>query len=106
MLIPVPSDHHCPGIVSLSPQAESVLTLLPGDEHDASKTSGATPSFCTLPLFHQPAANSAMAEPVNGGFISQGVMTESLLRTAGHVSADGHIFPCKNPAQMQRAFHV
>jgi len=65
-------DHHCPG-----------------EEHDASKTSGATPSFCILPLFHQPAANSAMANTVNG-----------------HVSADGHIFPCKNPSQMQRAFHV
>jgi len=24
----------------------------------------------------------------------------------GHVSADGHIFPCKNPALLQRAFHV
>jgi len=42
-----------------------------------------------LPLFHQPAANSTLANSVNG-----------------HVSADGHIFPCKNPAQMQRAFHV
>jgi len=39
---------------------------VPGEAHDASKNSGAVPSFCTLPLFHQPAANSAMADSVNG----------------------------------------
>ena len=55
--------------------AESTLTLLPGEEHDASKTSGATPSFCTLPLFHQPAANSTMANTINGELVSGSTIT-------------------------------
>jgi len=66
ILIPVFSDRQCPGILSLFLLAAPVLTFLPGEEHDASKNSGAAPSFCTLPLFHQPAANSAMADSVNG----------------------------------------
>lgn len=45
------------------------------------------PSYCNLPHFHPPAPLSQA--PANG-----------------HVSNDGHVFICKNPAVLNQAFHV
>jgi hypothetical protein len=58
-----------------------------GDEHDADSNPGAVASYCTLPLFHSPADSDNAP-------------------TLGHVSQDGHAYNCKNPAMMQRSFHM
>jgi hypothetical protein len=58
-----------------------------GDEHDKDTNPNAVPSYCTLPLFHEP-ADAADAPPL------------------GHISQDGHAYNCKNPAEMQRSFHM
>lgn len=58
-----------------------------GDEHDASINTGAQDSYCVLPLFHPPA--DASQAP-----------------SLGHISQDGHAYRCKNPALMQRSFHI
>ncbi|KIM24947.1 hypothetical protein M408DRAFT_331430 [Serendipita vermifera MAFF 305830] len=58
-----------------------------GEEHDPDLNQGAAPSNCVLPLFHPPA--DATTAPV-----------------LGHTSLDGHAYQCKNPALMQRAFHI
>ncbi|KAI0796932.1 hypothetical protein C8Q75DRAFT_796662 [Abortiporus biennis] len=60
-----------------------------GQEHQADTTGPAQPSYCNLPLFHVPLA-SGQAPP--GG--------------VGYVSRDGHHFNCRNPVQMQQAYHV
>ncbi|KAG8834731.1 hypothetical protein FRC17_007455 [Serendipita sp. 399] len=58
-----------------------------GEEHDPDINPGAAPSYCTLPLFHPP------ADPADAPGL-------------GHVSSDGHAYNCKNPALMQRSFHI
>jgi hypothetical protein len=58
-----------------------------GVEHDPIATLGAVASYCTLPLFHQP------ADPATSIAL-------------GHVSHDGHAYTCKNPMTMQKSFHV
>ncbi|KAE9406917.1 hypothetical protein BT96DRAFT_954710 [Gymnopus androsaceus JB14] len=57
-----------------------------GPEHAATTTGPAQPSYCILPLFHPPAAFN------NAGM--------------GYISNDGHHFSCKNPVQLQQAYHV
>lgn len=58
-----------------------------GEEHDASINPGAVDSYCTLSLFHGP----AKPEDTPG---------------LGHISHDGHAFTCKNPALMQKSYHI
>ncbi|KIM22917.1 hypothetical protein M408DRAFT_332686 [Serendipita vermifera MAFF 305830] len=58
-----------------------------GQEHDGDENSGAVPSFCVLPLFH-------------------GTPDLDNTPTLGHISHDGHAYKCKNPALMQRSFHI
>ena len=60
-----------------------------GQEHQADPNGVAHPSYCTLDVLHQPLASQ---QPPPGG--------------AGYVTRDGHHFTCRNPAQMQQAFHV
>ncbi|KAH8114632.1 hypothetical protein DFH11DRAFT_1508603 [Phellopilus nigrolimitatus] len=60
-----------------------------GPEHQATATSAAQPSYCNLPIFHQPATLSQVPSGGNG-----------------HLSNDGHVFLCKNPAVLSQAFHV
>ncbi|QRW25764.1 hypothetical protein RhiXN_10841 [Rhizoctonia solani] len=61
--------------------------LCPGFEHEATATAAANPSYCNLPIFHQP--HSLHVTPPNG-----------------YVSSDGHCFDCSNPARLQQAYHV
>jgi hypothetical protein len=61
--------------------------MCPGSEHEATSTTQAQPSFCTLPIFHLPAKDT------------HGVQV-------GYTSNDGHHFLCRNPAVMKQAFHV
>ena len=56
-----------------------------GKEHHVS---GSKPSYCTLPMFHTP---KDPAELVGGH---------------DYISADGHLFSCKSPAEIQQGFHV
>ncbi|KAJ7251441.1 hypothetical protein C8J57DRAFT_674909 [Mycena rebaudengoi] len=49
---------------------------------------GSPPSYCYLPLFHP--------KP----------MAQALVPTGHYLSRDGHIFPCKNPADIFKIFHV
>ncbi|KIM19859.1 hypothetical protein M408DRAFT_334238 [Serendipita vermifera MAFF 305830] len=58
-----------------------------GQEHLGDENSGAIPSFCVLPLFH-------------------GTPGPDDIPTLGHISHDGHAYKCKNPALMQRSFHI
>ncbi|CAL1701264.1 unnamed protein product [Somion occarium] len=60
-----------------------------GPEHQADTTGSAQPSYCNLGLFHRPLP-AGQGPP--GGI--------------GYISRDGHHFSCRNPAQMQQAFHV
>ncbi|KAH8114634.1 hypothetical protein DFH11DRAFT_1508479 [Phellopilus nigrolimitatus] len=60
-----------------------------GPEHQATATSAAQPSYCSLPIFHPPATLSQVPSGSNG-----------------YLSNDGHVFLCKNPALLLRAFHV
>jgi len=60
----------------------------PGPEHSGMADTPGHVSYCTLPMFHQPAN---IYEP------SEGV---------GYTSNDGHIFECRNPVELQQAFHV
>ncbi|KAH8114640.1 hypothetical protein DFH11DRAFT_1764593 [Phellopilus nigrolimitatus] len=60
-----------------------------GPEHQATATSTAQPSYCNLPIFHQPATLSQVPSGGNG-----------------HLSNDGHVFLCKDPALLLQAFHV
>ncbi|ELU39519.1 cytochrome P450 [Rhizoctonia solani AG-1 IA] len=63
------------------------LLVNSGPEHNATATAAANPSYCDLPIFHQPQVGQAA--PSNG-----------------YVSADGHRFNCTNPARLQQAYHV
>ncbi|KAI9343866.1 hypothetical protein DFJ73DRAFT_840771 [Zopfochytrium polystomum] len=56
-----------------------------GDDHGEDKNG--TASFCTQPLFHEP----AMALPPT---------------STGYLSMDGHIFNCRNPAVSKTAYHI
>ncbi|KAH8114638.1 hypothetical protein DFH11DRAFT_1508680 [Phellopilus nigrolimitatus] len=60
-----------------------------GPEHQATATSAATTSYCNLPIFHPPATLSQVPSGSNG-----------------HLSNDGHVFSCRNPALLLQAFHV
>ncbi|KAK7676902.1 hypothetical protein QCA50_020158 [Cerrena zonata] len=64
-------------------------SMCSGPEHHGDATGPAQPSFCTLDLFHQPLP---AGQDAPGGI--------------GYISRDGHHFSCRNPAQMQQAFHV
>ena len=55
-----------------------------GEEHKASPGNPARPSYCTQPIFHAPAQQSA--------------------QTTGYVSSDGHTFLCANPAVSNHAY--
>ncbi|KAG8793625.1 hypothetical protein FRC12_002185 [Ceratobasidium sp. 428] len=61
--------------------------LCAGPEHEATATTAASPSYCTLPIFHAPQAQRPA--PPNG-----------------HVSLDGHLFDCRNPSRLHQAYHV
>ena len=82
------------------------LILVIGREHDSTLNLGAVPSYCILPLFHPPAQPGQVTfNTIN----SESVNPHSPIHAhpySGHISGNGHAFPCKNPAQMQRAFHM
>ncbi|KAK0467152.1 uncharacterized protein EV420DRAFT_1507486 [Desarmillaria tabescens] len=61
--------------------------MCPGPEHAGNGTNPGQPSYCTLPLFHPPETSNQRVG-------------------LGYLSNDGHVFPCKNPAVLQQAFHV
>ncbi|QRW13380.1 E3 ubiquitin-protein ligase TRIP12 [Ceratobasidium sp. AG-Ba] len=61
--------------------------LCAGPEHEATATTTANPSYCTLPIFHAP-------EPQQPSSMH------------GHVSLDGHSFNCQNPARLHQAYHI
>ncbi|KAI9462741.1 hypothetical protein F5148DRAFT_1212347 [Russula earlei] len=65
--------------------------MCPGPEHSATEGTPGQPSYCTLPMFHQPANNYEAVEH------SEGV---------GYTSNDGHIFGCTDPVELQQAYHV
>lgn len=58
-----------------------------GPEHEATATTAANPSHCTLPIFHPP-------EPQQPAPLT------------GHVSRDGHAFDCQNPSRLHQAYHI
>jgi len=62
--------------------------MCPGPDHSATADNPEQPSYCTLPMFHQP---RNVHEPFEG---------------LGYISNDGHIFECTNPVVLQQAFHV
>lgn len=62
--------------------------LSAGLEHHLKGPSTSPPSYCMLSMFHAP-LNPDL--PVSG---------------QRYISRDGHLFNCKNPAEMQQAFHV
>ncbi|KAG9124904.1 hypothetical protein FRC07_009778 [Ceratobasidium sp. 392] len=61
--------------------------LCAGPEHEATATTAANPSYCTLPIFHDPQAQQPAP-------------------TIGHVSVDGHLFDCQNPSRLHQAYHI
>ncbi|KAG9087788.1 hypothetical protein FRC06_002366, partial [Ceratobasidium sp. 370] len=61
--------------------------LCAGPEHEATATTAANPSYCTLPIFHDPQAQQPAP-------------------ATGHVSLDGHSFNCQNPARFHQAYHI
>ncbi|KAK0239015.1 hypothetical protein EDD85DRAFT_527825 [Armillaria nabsnona] len=61
--------------------------MCPGPEHAGNAANPAQPSYCILPLFHQPETSNQRVG-------------------LGYRSNDGHVFSCKNPAILQQAFHV
>ncbi|KAI9443823.1 hypothetical protein H4582DRAFT_1807697 [Lactarius indigo] len=62
--------------------------MCPGFEHSETDAAPARPSYCLLPMFHPPKSTS---DPADG---------------VGYISNDGHMFPCRNPPELQQAFHV
>ncbi|KAG8833320.1 hypothetical protein FRC17_010895 [Serendipita sp. 399] len=58
-----------------------------GEEHDPEINKGAVASYCTLQIFHPLSNPEEQPE-------------------TGYISKDGHKYDCKNPVQMQRAFHI
>ncbi|KAG8710303.1 hypothetical protein FRC08_017346 [Ceratobasidium sp. 394] len=61
--------------------------LCAGLEHEATAVTTATPSYCTLPIFHAPKARHPTP-------------------TSGHISLDGHSFDCHNPSRLHQAYHI
>ncbi|KAG9091466.1 hypothetical protein FS749_016528, partial [Ceratobasidium sp. UAMH 11750] len=61
--------------------------LCAGPEHEATATTAANPSYCTLPIFHDP-------------------QPQQPAPAAGHVSLDGHSFNCQNPSRFHQAYHI
>ncbi|KAG8744093.1 hypothetical protein FRC10_010774 [Ceratobasidium sp. 414] len=61
--------------------------LCAGPEHEATATTAANPSYCTLPIFHAP---QAQQQPP----------------PTGHISLDGHSFNCQNPSRFHQAYHI
>ncbi|KAG8713471.1 hypothetical protein FRC09_018671 [Ceratobasidium sp. 395] len=61
--------------------------LCAGPEHEATTTTTANPSYCTLPIFHAPQAQQPAP-------------------TTGHISLDGHLFDCQNPFRLHQAYHI
>ncbi|KAI5994324.1 hypothetical protein EDD15DRAFT_789522 [Pisolithus albus] len=59
-----------------------------GPEHAGEAGTLPQPSYCTLPMFHQPSDPHGAAPAI------------------GHISNDGHQFTCRNPVVMQQAYHV
>ncbi|KAI6027005.1 hypothetical protein EDC04DRAFT_3116261 [Pisolithus marmoratus] len=59
-----------------------------GPEHVGNAGTLPQPSYCTLPMFHQPLDAHGPAPAI------------------GYVSNDGHQFTCRNPVVMQHAYHV
>ncbi|KIJ09825.1 hypothetical protein PAXINDRAFT_102165 [Paxillus involutus ATCC 200175] len=59
-----------------------------GPEHSAAAGNPAQPSYCMLPIFHEPPNREGPAP------------------ATGYVSDDGHVFSCRNPISMQPVFHV
>ncbi|CAE6410025.1 unnamed protein product [Rhizoctonia solani] len=57
-------------------------------EHKATSTTPATPSYCKLPVLHEPVA------------------TTHVPSKTGYLSPDGHIFECKDPAQVHQVYHI
>ncbi|KAF8483073.1 hypothetical protein JB92DRAFT_3033330 [Gautieria morchelliformis] len=62
--------------------------LCGGPEHEASQGVAAQPSYCTLPMFHEP-------QPITQPSSVQ-----------GYVSTNGHDFACRNPSVGHQSFHV
>lgn len=58
-----------------------------GEEHGATTTSAAKPSYCTLSIFHAPHTGQSG-------------------QSGGYISGDGHAFNCVNPAVSHTAYHV
>ncbi|CAE6496426.1 unnamed protein product, partial [Rhizoctonia solani] len=68
--------------------SQSVTSCVPvRPEHEATATTAATPSHCSLPIFHPP-------EP------------QQPAPMTGHVSRDGHAFDCQNPSRLHQAYHI
>ncbi|KAI0314894.1 hypothetical protein OF83DRAFT_1134774 [Amylostereum chailletii] len=61
--------------------------MCPGPEHNDAAQGPPQPSYCRLPMFHEPVANG-------------------IVNNDGYISHQGHHFFCKNPATMQQSFHV
>ncbi|KAJ6620549.1 hypothetical protein B0H10DRAFT_1945867 [Mycena sp. CBHHK59/15] len=61
-----------------------------GPEH--AEANPLSPSYCSLPIFHPTARAGQGAVQVAGA--------------QGYTSNDGHIYTCKNPAEMRPAYHV
>ncbi|KAJ7696454.1 hypothetical protein B0H17DRAFT_398658 [Mycena rosella] len=66
-------------------------SMCPGPEH--ATTNPPAPSYCSLPILHptQQAGQVILAADPTA---------------QGYVSSDGHSYTCKNPAEMQPAYHV
>ncbi|KAJ6612229.1 hypothetical protein B0H10DRAFT_2165565 [Mycena sp. CBHHK59/15] len=64
--------------------------MCPGPEH--AEANPPSPSYCSLPIFHPTARAGQGAVQVAGA--------------QGYTSNDGHIYTCKNPAEMRPAYHV
>ncbi|CUA74085.1 hypothetical protein RSOLAG22IIIB_10970 [Rhizoctonia solani] len=60
--------------------------LCAGPEHEATATSAASPSYCTLPMFHPPQHPG--------------------VTPTGYTSVDGHSFKCRHPSRLQQAYHI
>ncbi|KAJ6514906.1 hypothetical protein C8R47DRAFT_1172974 [Mycena vitilis] len=65
-------------------------SMCPGPEHTA--TNPPAPSYCSLPILH----------PIQAA----GQPTRTDPDAQGYVSADGHLYSCINPAEMDPSYHV
>jgi len=59
--------------------------------------------FATLPC---PRTRRSSCLQLDQWYGTYAAVYVSLTKELGHVSGNGHAFPCKNPAQMQRAFNM